>query len=46
MFEQVLLRNVGVPDGHLISAYEASGGYRALGKVLCKHTPDEVIELV
>ncbi|MEO5324537.1 NADH-quinone oxidoreductase subunit NuoF [Mesorhizobium sp. CC13] len=46
MFEQVLLRNVGVPDGHLISAYEAGGGYRALGKALRKHTPDEVIELV
>ncbi len=46
MSERVLLRNVDVPDGHLISAYEAGGGYRALAKALREHTPDEIIELV
>ena len=46
MFEPVLLKNVDVPDGHLLSTYEAGGGYRALAKVLREHTPDEVVELV
>ncbi len=32
MFEPVLLRNVDVPDGHLLSTYEAGGGYRRSGK--------------
>ena len=26
MFEPVLLRNVDVPDGHLLATYEAGGG--------------------
>ncbi|MBB5576654.1 NADH-quinone oxidoreductase subunit NuoF [Rhizobium paranaense] len=46
MFEQVLLKNIGVPDGHLLSTYEAGGGYQALAKVLREYTPDEVVELV
>jgi NADH-quinone oxidoreductase subunit F len=46
MFEQVLLKNVDVPDGHLLSTYEAREGYRALAKALREHTPDEVIDLV
>jgi NADH-quinone oxidoreductase subunit F len=46
MFEPVLLRNVDVPDGHRLAAYEAGGGYRALAKALREHTPDEVIDLV
>ncbi len=46
MFEQVLLRNVDVPDGHLLATYRASGGYQALAKALDEYTPDEIIDLV
>ncbi len=46
MFEPILLKNVDVQDGHLLSTYEAGGGYQALAKVLRGYTPDEVIDLV
>ncbi len=46
MFEPVLLRNVDVPDGHLLATYVAGGGYQALAKALHEHTPDEIIDLV
>ncbi|OAP38299.1 NADH dehydrogenase [Sinorhizobium glycinis] len=46
MFEPVLLKNIDVPDGHLLATYEAGGGYQALAKALREHTPDEVVELV
>ncbi|ASY65173.1 NADH-ubiquinone oxidoreductase chain F (plasmid) [Sinorhizobium sojae CCBAU 05684] len=46
MFERVLLKNVDLPDGHLLRTYAAGGGYEALAKVLREHTPDEVVELV
>ncbi|MBB4186488.1 NADH-quinone oxidoreductase subunit NuoF [Sinorhizobium terangae] len=46
MFEPVLLKNIEVANGHLLSAYEAGGGYQALRKVLSEYTPDEVVELV
>jgi NADH-quinone oxidoreductase subunit F len=46
MFEPVLLRNVDVPEGHLLSTYEAGGGYRALRKALGEYTPDEIVDLV
>ncbi|WP_017965949.1 NADH-quinone oxidoreductase subunit NuoF [Rhizobium leguminosarum] len=46
MFEPVLLKNVAVPDSHLLSTYEAGGGYQALAKALREYTPDEVINLV
>lgn len=46
MFEPVLLRNVDVPDGHLLSTYEAGGGYRALRKALGEYTPEEIVDLV
>ena len=46
MYEPVLLKNVHVPDGHLLSTYEAGGGYRGLAKALKEYTPDEVIDLV
>ena len=46
MFEPVLLRNVDVPDGHLLSTYEAGGGYRALRKALSEYTPDKIVEIV
>ena len=46
MFEPVLLKNLDVPDGHLLATYEAGGGYQALAKALREHTPDEIIDLV
>ena len=46
MFEPVLLRNMDVPDSHLLTTYEAGGGYRALAKALREHTPEEIIDLV
>ena len=46
MFEPVLLRNMDVADGHLLSTYEAGGGYQALAKALREHTPDDIIGLV
>ncbi|MDX0456938.1 NADH-quinone oxidoreductase subunit NuoF [Sinorhizobium medicae] len=46
MFEPVLLRNVDVPDGHLLSTYQVGGGYQALTKALGEYTPDEIVELV
>ncbi|AXA40107.1 NADH-quinone oxidoreductase subunit NuoF [Rhizobium leguminosarum] len=46
MFEPVLLKNVAVPDSHLLSTYEADGGYQALAKALREYTPDEVVNLV
>ncbi|NRQ12974.1 NADH-quinone oxidoreductase subunit NuoF [Ensifer sesbaniae] len=46
MFEPVLLKNVYVPDGHLIATYEAGGGYRALEKALKEYTPHDIVELV
>ncbi|MBB2750247.1 UNVERIFIED_ORG: NADH-quinone oxidoreductase subunit F [Rhizobium aethiopicum] len=46
MFEPVLLKNIDAPGGHLLSTYEAGGGYQALARVLRDYTPDEVVELV
>ncbi|MBV7520468.1 NADH-quinone oxidoreductase subunit NuoF [Ensifer sp. ENS12] len=46
MYEPVLLKNVHVPDGHLLSTYEAGGGYRGLAKALKEYTPDEIIEVI
>ncbi|APO79198.1 NADH dehydrogenase (quinone) subunit F 2 (plasmid) [Rhizobium etli 8C-3] len=46
MFEPVLLKNIDVPDSHLLSTYEAGGGYQALAKALREYSPDDVIELV
>jgi NADH-quinone oxidoreductase subunit F len=46
MFEPVLLKNVDIADGYLLSTYEAGGGYRALAKALRGYAPDEVVELV
>ncbi len=46
MFEKVLLKNTDNPDGHRIEAYEATGGYRALAKILREYEPDELIQLV
>ena len=38
-FEPVLLANIGKPNSHTLAAYEASGGYAALRKVLKEMTP-------
>ena len=46
MYEQVMLRNIGVPDGHTITIYESTGGYRALAKALRDFRPEQIIELV
>ena len=46
MYEQVMLRNIGVPDGHTITIYESTGGYRALEKALRDYRPEQIIELV
>ena len=43
-FEPVLLANIGKPDSHTLGAYEATGGYRALRKVLSTLKPDDVKE--
>ena len=45
-FEPVLLANIGKPDSHTLRAYEASGGYSALKKVLPTMKPNDVKELV
>jgi NADH-quinone oxidoreductase subunit F len=46
MYEQVMLHNIGVPDGHTITIYESTGGYRALEKALRDYRPEQIIELV
>ena len=46
MFEKVLLKNVEKPNAFGIEAYEASGGYQALAKVLREFSPDGLIQLV
>jgi NADH-quinone oxidoreductase subunit F len=46
MFEPVLLANVDKPDSHTLKAYEATGGYSALKKILKEKSPADVIELV
>ena len=45
-FEPVLLANIGQPDSYTLRAYEASGGYSALKKVLPTMKPNDVKELV
>ena len=46
MYEQVILRNVRVPDGHTMTIYQSTGGYRALAKTLRDYRPEQVIDLV
>ena len=45
-FEPVLLANIHNEDSHTLRAYEATGGYQSLRRVLKENSPDEVIELV
>jgi hypothetical protein len=46
MYEQVMLRNIGIPDGHTITIYASTGGYRALANALREYEPEEIITLV
>src|SRR5262245_25690870 len=46
MFEQVLLKNMDVPDGHQIASYERGGGYRGLTKALRDYSPAELVTVV
>jgi NADH-quinone oxidoreductase subunit F len=46
MQTRVLLRNVGVPNSHEIDTYIGRGGYQALGEVLEKHQPADVVRIV
>jgi len=43
-FEPVLLANIDIPNSHTLQAYEATGGYRALKKVLAESTPAAFVE--
>jgi len=45
-FEPVLLAQVGKRDSHTLAAYEASGGYETLRRVLKEKKPAEVTEIV
>ncbi|MBP87375.1 MAG: NADH-quinone oxidoreductase subunit NuoF [Planctomycetaceae bacterium] len=45
-FEPVLLANIDRDDSHTRAAYEATGGYQGLKKVLGGMTPDDVKKLV
>ncbi len=45
-FEPVLLANVGKPDSWTRHAYEATGGYEAVRKVIGKMAPKEAAETV
>jgi len=46
MFDKVLLKNMETPGSHLITSYEAHGGYESLAKVLKGYSPGDLIELV
>ena len=41
---RIALRNCGVINPEIIEEYIGTGGYQALGKVLTKMTPDDVIQ--
>ncbi len=45
-FEPVLLANVDKPHSYTLAVYEASGGYRALKKVVAEMSPSQLVELV
>ena len=45
-FEPVLLANIGKPNSHTLSAYQAAGGYKGLRKVLKEMTPAATIDMV
>ena len=45
-FQPVLLANIDNDDSHTLRAYQATGGYRALRRVLKEKSPDEVVTTV
>jgi len=45
-FEQVLLKNIGVPDAQRLDVYKSHGGYRAVEKALRTMSPDDVVKVV
>ncbi len=45
-FEPVLLANIDRPESHTLAAYEATGGYSAVRRVLADMSPTQVVELV
>ena len=45
-FEPVLLANIQRDDSHTLRAYEETGGYAALRRVLKDMQPRDVVELV
>ena len=45
-YEKVLLRKAGKRDADGSDAYEATGGYQALAKVLGQSSPEDLIQLV
>ncbi|MEE8423879.1 MAG: NADH-quinone oxidoreductase subunit NuoF [Thermodesulfobacteriota bacterium] len=46
MPEQVLLKNVNLPDSHKIDTYMKSGGYGGLKRALKEYSSEELIQLV
>lgn len=45
-FQPILLANVGKPDSHTLRAYEQTGGYQTLRKVLKEKSPKDATEIV
>jgi NADH-quinone oxidoreductase subunit F len=45
-FEPVLLANIDNEQSHTLAAYEATGGYGALRRVLAEMSPTDLIDLV
>ena len=45
-FEPVLLANVNNEESHTLRAYEATGGYQSLRRILKEDSPEDVINLV
>lgn len=45
-FEPVLLANINKPDSHTLGAYEQSGGYSALKRVLKEMDPAKFVDLI
>jgi len=45
-YKPVLLANVGKPNSHTLSAYEAAGGYQTLRRVLREMSPADVVQTI
>ena len=44
--EKLLLRNIGVPDSHMLATYKSRGGYHAWQKVVESMKPEQLIDEV